>query len=535
VLRVRETHADATAAIFDESALRATIQSARAARRESYWPVFLRNHPSLKQRVAYLDDPTRLAAPDGLAMFGAGVAVSLIAINTVFLFWIGTLQHWLTRAGLIAEVIRQMGSGSVGGVMELQLAVYGPVVLLTTVVMTGLAAVTAWRARLAALPGRPPANPLRLALPWVAGIVIGPPMSVLYADAGVWGAFDISVFWQVLDVLASAVALAIIAVVVFQWAAETAAVWVPTVKRSLRRACALTVLVGTVGAFPAVLIWFLAQNTPEITSFAYAPPGPLIQHWFGAGWGFAIYDPLEYLEAVPGCGLLFAVPCLYVVIGAARRTARAPRWLSGEPDRAEVLRASRPPAGTGSPLAVGLLVGCLSVVAGLLVMLVFRASIGAAAVWAAKGAGGISMMTGWLLWLTTTCCAVAGVVVGWRAGEARLSRGMLAAFIASTWATLLLPVALYIGICGKAAYTCAVGQPQIFETIGGFIAAAAPVDGIIAAVLLLAVVWAVRRTVRAGSRLDRGTRPAWVATLGVTLAVSAVGIFAYVTNFVIGH
>ncbi len=535
VLRVREVHADAVAALHEIAGLRAAIGMHRQ-HGERRIPELLDNHPRLCRRLSYLDDPGRLAAPDGLAMFGAGVAVSLITVNATFMFWTGVLRSVLGGGGALATLILRAGQGNVQVALLLQLMVFGPGTLLTAVVITGLACVTAWRARLGELPHRYRPTPWRMALPLVAGFMLGQPMSVLYADAGVWGIFDTSAGWQVADLAASTAALAVLAVLVFQWAGESAVVWIPAVTGSLRRMCTTTALVGVVGVFPALFTWLITENTPTITSLSYEAPAPAIRHWFGAGWAFVAYDPLNYVEALPAAGLLFAVPVLYLVVGAVRRPA-TPRWLP-VPAAAALLRHGRPRTRFASALAVGLVTGGSCALVGLVVMLVARATLGATAVWAGKGAGGFSLMTGWLLWITAVGCAVGAVVAALRSGAARLSAALLTAFVTATWAALLLPVSVYVGVCGQSAYGCYISQPNYFAFVFSYVESMAQVLGAIVAVVFLAGTAVARWPARLRRWWWRlaSYRVRWyarLAVLGLTVLVSLSAVCLYIAVYVV--
>lgn len=92
VLRVRETHADATAALYDEGALRVALDRARTSRRRRYLPEILDHHPRPERREACLEDPARCQAPGfvetGLSGFqGCGDRLGHRVVGFVFGGW----------------------------------------------------------------------------------------------------------------------------------------------------------------------------------------------------------------------------------------------------------------------------------------------------------------------------------------------------------------------------------------------------------------------------------------------------------------
>lgn len=152
VLRVRERHADARAALVDPAAIRSAVAHlASLPTRRLRLPAFLALHPAPRRRLDDLHDPWALCKPDGMAMFGAGVAAGSVATNLVFTFWVGAL----TTTGIRGLLLRLAAAGSVNSAESLLSAalVYGPVLAAALPLLAGFGCVTMWRAQLGAAAG----------------------------------------------------------------------------------------------------------------------------------------------------------------------------------------------------------------------------------------------------------------------------------------------------------------------------------------------------------------------------------------------
>jgi Zn-dependent protease with chaperone function len=551
VLRVRESHADAIAAVYDRDALARAIDlrvrseaGTRSGFRRRAW--FLADHPSAARRLDDLEHPVRLSAPDSFALFSAGVAISVITINTWFLMWVGGLVTWLTR-GPLASVMIESVTGRIAPILAMQLLVDGPAVLVMLVIVARIGCVTAWRAQLCVPFGGRPLAAWRLALPLAIGMMLGEPTSVLYADAGFSGVFDTGTGHEVLTFALSLGALLIVLLVFVRWAADAATVWIPATVGSLRRACSIATAVACVGAFPAVFTWFLVHNNPTIHGLSISG-APGLPGWFGSRWVFTGYDPLNFIDALPGGALALGIPFVYVAIGAARRVrASEPRWLpAGLESAAPVLRAGRSRDETGFVVGVGVYAMVVAALVGFATMTMMHLHLGEAAIVADRTSGGFSMIMGWMMWTTYAAAALAAIVVVVRVRRAHLSWALLTVFVVATWATLVMPAPLYVAMCGTRAYACATAQPDIAEVFYAYFAAIAPVAAafycvsvIGLALLIRAVVGAFRRAGAApeppppivpdGPAAPRtGVRVVALTLLAITVLIAVADVSAYV-------
>jgi Peptidase family M48 len=460
VFRVRETYADATAALHDHGALDEVL-----ARHEALpegrprVPDWLRHHPGWKRRRSDLADPVRLAKVDGLAMFAAGVAIAMIAVNARFTVFVGSLASWLSP-GTVLTILGDFKAGKQVVIVLFSLAVCGPGLLIELAAIAGFATAIAWRTQLLARPGANRAPVLAGALPLAAGMMLGEPMSAIYADAGTWGVFDVSVARDLADVAVSAIVLAVILVIVFRWAQESAAARIPT---------AAAVAVGMAGLAPALFTWILAHNTADITGFDHLPVPALVSHWFGAHWAYLDYVPLRYFYALPGTAVLFAVPCLYL----AAQAARLPSWRSIK-----------------TALTAGLIAAVLAELAGFLIAIAARWVLGGSALMAAFEAGNTGtayLPLAWMMWTGAGVCAVSAVVAFRKTSQFALTSAVLMSFAGASVAAVLLLVPLFVSYCGTRGFWCASIEPHDLLSAYGIMAAEIPVYGAGLTILLLLI------------------------------------------------
>jgi len=503
VLRARETYADATAYQHDPTdTLRAELLTTTTSER---WTL-LRNHFPPARRRAMLGDPTALAGPDSLAMFGAGVAVSLLMIN----LWLVDWWTMLGAGGIGATMFRltlqvALGVGGSGPDLLLQLIVYGPIALLVSAVVAGLAAVTGWRTALLARYGHAPLRTWRSAVPFAAGMLLGMPLSVSYADAGIWGVFDSGVVNDIRDVALTAVGLLLIVTVAFRWTAESATAWLRD-DGSLRRLCALTAVIGALAALPLFFIWVMTQNTLTLgwLILPHGLPRP-VSGWPMTTVVLAQYIPLNGLVALPGCVLLFGIGAAFPLWGTVRRHM-AHRWR----------RAVRwAPIGIAVAVVVPLVVATL----------VHGGTTNLGTITRTVPGSGLYLIYGIVL-LIAVIAALSGVVASRLAGGLAWSVGLFVATTVSAFGSLVAPIAYVTGLCGPTGFGCFTAYVPGERTLYGGIAQSAPTDALILTVLFMLLANTIWRPRLSYTDSTRGAVSATVlATTG--LAVLAFGVFCY--------
>jgi Zn-dependent protease with chaperone function len=463
ILRVRETHADATAAsAAGDDALRqvlAALDRPQAAagfwrktrRLRQGWAV-LRTHPSVGRRLAILGDPTPLYSTATLEMVGAGIAIAVVQANLANL----TGQALIAWAPADARALSAAGY-SVGYSLA-SLATYG----VSTALIAALACVTMWRERLRShAHSSPPRRGawLRPAAALSAGLLVGEPLSVFYGTQHVWGVFDgIGVGGAgvagVVGAAMSAAALAFGVAVLFAWMSECAAVWIPVARGSLRRLGLVASVVGALAFAPAYAAWSWTHDTgfvltvlsyfeaPQEWASAWAPPGMSLV--------YADYLPIFLVCMVPGIGVMLALPWLFVVVGAARRPPSAiPRWLrSAGPAAAG---GAPPPRQQRIPVGAAMRTG----LAGGLACLVGALGL-ATLVWDRTARSGLDIVNAktYLSFATPALAvafsAVSAAVVAARAQPAAGTLAALAAFVTSGLVAVATPVVAGVGMCGPS-------------------------------------------------------------------------------------
>ena len=493
VLRARETHADAVAYQHDPAdSLRTEILAADNAER---W-VFLRNHFPSARRRAMLGDPVALAAPDGQAMFGAGVAISVLMVNVVILGWWSLLGATGVGRTVSALAFRLAlgASRSPWDPLLLIFVSFGPIALLVAAVVAGLAGVTGWRAGLLARHGHGPVRTWRSAVPLALGMMLGLPLSAAYADAGTWGVFDTSVGNDIRDVVLTALALLLILTVLFRWSAECATAWLTDDGRTARRLWLLTVVLGTVASVPFVLIWSVAQDNAAI-GFLQLPQHvlPPITGWPAATVVLAQYLPLNGLGALPGAIALYGLAAVFPLFGAIHRRAvyRRAMWL----------------APVGAAVAVVVPLG--------LAILLREVTQGDMVRWANTVPGVRLYLLSGIILLIAVIAALAGVVASRLAGELGWSVGLFVALTSAALASVAAPVDYVGAVCGPTGFTCVTGAvPAEIQVYGG-IAQMATTDAVLITVLLLLL-----------ASLFPRPRPSHSDKIGGSVAVAVIGLFA---------
>lgn len=564
VLRIRETHADAAAALYEPDGMREAIERADEERKESRLaagrarrlpsrPTLLADHPQESQRLSDVADPAVLGTVDGPALFGAGVAISLFTVNLEFVLWVAGLSSWAS-GDLLNRIID--GTGGNGAILLFMLGVWGPTTLLEFAAVAFLACAVMWRSHLCAIPGGRRLSAVRAAVPLAVGMMIGQPLSLIYADADTWGVFDVNGAWELADAAASTLALGVLVALIFRWAGECAAVWIPVTRRSLRRICGLAALACAAAAVPAALVWSILGNSGSMTSLVRVFPGASVSRWFGAGWAYTQYIPLNFVAGrIPAGALLLGLPVGFLTAGALRRTHHArPRWLPAKLAPAlPLLRASRPRTRPGAAVTSGLAGAVVSALLGLGVVLVLRARLGGGTTATDLAGGGTAVLAGWLTWITVTVCAVAAAQAAYRARDTALSTALLTVFVAGGFATVLMLVPESVALCGTSTPKCAADPDggQLRALFAG-LTASVPVEAAFAAAVLVGAVTVLglrfgreRESARQGpqplllppyeadnvlgaAQSERGrTRAYTVTAVSVSLLIAAAGLWVY--------
>src|SRR5262249_21067510 len=127
------------------------------------------------------------------------------------------------------------------------------------------------------------------------GLVSGEPLSVLYADANWWGVFTAIGEGLGARILVAVAFLFGVVLVLCQWSAEDADVWLPVVRRSLRPACLTGIALGALASTPFFTEWWFLHQTSMIGDLYLASPG------LSATTGVPFWSAgpaVEWLEAV---------------------------------------------------------------------------------------------------------------------------------------------------------------------------------------------------------------------------------------------
>ncbi|MFJ8965933.1 M48 family metalloprotease [Lentzea sp. NPDC102401] len=340
ILHVRETHADAIAAVHDgpDGALRGLVGRLRAPA-GPWWRALLSTHPDARQRLAAIDDPAVLARPSLWVLAGAGIAAGMLATDLGFVFdflFVTTAAFSRGLAGLV-----------------------------TALVLSGLLAVTLWHAA-----AGDPARRLRwtwLLCPAVlaAGFVLGEHLSLFHASVR-WDQPGGGLGGGVAVVLTTLL-LVVGGVLLAGWTLSVLRLALTPVTPRRRWAPFAVVAATGVVAAPWFAAWFvlhgldLALWTPILGSV----PGTGAEiGWYRtlSWWTDFTWLPLRYLDGnpltLPGLTLLWLVP---IVITLRRRG-------SGTPAGAPAMRLDR-------PLTTGLVGGIAVMVIGVALSYVAKSAL----------------------------------------------------------------------------------------------------------------------------------------------------------------
>ncbi|WP_439658541.1 M48 family metalloprotease [Lentzea sp. HUAS TT2] len=281
ILRVRELHADAIAAVHDgpDGALRGLVGRLRIPTGPR-WRALLSTHPDPRQRLAVLDDPAVLARPSLWVLAGAGIAAGMLATNFSFVL------------DLLFVTTAALNRGLVG--------------LVVALVLTGLLAVTLWHA--VDLPRR---TLLLCPVVLAAGFVLGESLSLLHATVG----------WDQPFAGLGGVAAVVVTTLLLVAGGVLLSGWTLSVLRlalTPRRWAPLAVVAAAgIVAAPWFAAWFVLRDlglalwTPI---FGSVPGTGAEIGWYRtlAWWTDITWPPLQYVTGnpltLPGLTLLWLVP-----------------------------------------------------------------------------------------------------------------------------------------------------------------------------------------------------------------------------------
>ncbi|RKS71050.1 peptidase M48-like protein [Actinomadura pelletieri DSM 43383] len=301
ILRVREVHADATAATVAgpdgkpvmERTLRHVPESA-----SRFWPGWTRMHPTPEQRRAALASPSMLARPSLWEMAGIGLTAGLFAIPATFEL----------SAALVTRNLLQPQ------------AIIG---LVTWLLVTGLLTTTLWR-WVADRPQHRPDLRTCLAVPTalVAGFMAGDPLSfhgghLLWSEESAW--------WLSLLTYASAgLALTVGMTAVTVWT-------VSTIRHAPPRTAPIPVTVATVAGALLFISWWQSVSSGWGPVRLGAPPRPAgSSAWYTpvtrlTGTDWPPVQALVFSPAVPVAVLLLSVAPLLTAVRRGSRPSPALR------------------------------------------------------------------------------------------------------------------------------------------------------------------------------------------------------------------
>ena len=423
VLRVRELHADATAAHHHPAG---TLPWVHAMDRSTSG-AWLQHpyHPSWQVRSAALRDRALLYGSDPTAMLAAGVAIGALANDVAVM----TIAAFLASPmGSITQLLRTSARHNL---VEIY-ALVGPEALLVAFLVASLAFATTWRFRMRTLESqRYPVRAGLLAAGMSVGILVGDHLSVSYALAGTWGFFDSTPLRNLAVVAMSLAVLLPATAVLFRWAAECAALRPLSTGRrgSPRTGRATTVVVGALGFTPVAVAWFPIHTLPLYAQFLPGASG--LARGFPASAVVLTHELfVGYIDLIPGTAFLFALPAVLLAVRALRPALSGAAPLSAGADRAR--------ADVGRAILRGLATAVASLILMLALMLWLRATTGAPRTHAtAFTEYGLKYLVVVTENVTALCAALAALWTARRTDRAPLTLGMLTALVATGASALL--------------------------------------------------------------------------------------------------
>ena len=465
VSRIRELDADACADATDEAGvLRGVLADLRRSQQARSGPALLRYQPTFAQRVRLLADPGLRGRPDPLAAFSAGVTIGLLGANVTVGVWLATLVTWFGRERVLRDVADAVaGTISTFAAIRLVLLIFGPMTVLTLLIVCWLASVSGWRAAVSVPGGGYRAEAVGAGALLALGMVVGEPLSVIYANAGTWGVWDTTTGYRIADVAASAAVILVVVMGVYGWAAECAAVWRPVLPGGPRRMVGLTAAVVAVGALPVMLTWTASHNTLALTAILTPGPDPLPLAGFPAQRLVrSQYLAPFFAASLPGVAVALVVPGLFVAVGSLRRSR---------------LAVPRPAAYLGRTVAVGVVGAALTVEVALVVTELVRALVGVRAIAEATDVGLGPYFFQAIPLVMAVGAAVSAVVAARAAPGVELNAAALCAAVVVGLATPVAPFVIVAGQCTATARAC-VGV----NLYSGAFAVSGPLTAVYAAV-----------------------------------------------------
>jgi Zn-dependent protease with chaperone function len=499
VLRVRELHADATAAFYHPDGTLRTVLAAAQAPGPPRWRRLLRYHPDPRHRAAALVEPGRLFRADFAAAFSAGAAIAI----TISDMTVTTLGAVLASPLLSSSSLAAITSGN--HPLLLALATFGPPALLGALAVVALSCAMAWRLRYRSLVDGTAAPIAGLGAATAAGLLAGGPVSFNDAVAGTWGALDTSVTRDLIVAVLSLALLACTLTILNRWAAECAAAWFTRGERPGRGVRAAALIAGALGFAPVLYAWDIVHEVALNLQILRGPARaerPLVGGWPGSTAVFAHYSPLGLVDTVPGYALLLALPCLLVAAGQVRRTPPAPR------PSPLAAAGPRPRVPVRAAAAAGLAGAAVSLALALALIWSLRAVIGGHAIGRAGGFG-LEYLTRVIEAVVAICAATAGALVARWATGTRLTTAILTALITATGAAVFIPQILYVGELGWPHKPV---NPVDNHVLFGLVGNMGPARAVVATIAFLAAVATAARLAtalrRLAGRAAPGTAPA---------------------------
>ena len=448
VLRSREFHADVQAARIDSGVIVCALNSP-SRKRLAGW---IRWHPSRAARQRMVAQPAGLLGIGVLPLLSTGVALMAVGGDVTLLQ--GSAIGIAIAAGLNGTVIFT--------IVPLAGSLFVPSML------AWLAAVTLWQARLRRELDGTPLPVLKGPLLLAAGMVIGEPLSLAWAAAGSWGAFDLRDTTR--SVLAVGVLLGLL-VALFGIAADLADVWFPVIRKSPRQLCAATAVVCTLWACMPLNEWTAFHGSPIVHGglqlypgaglFLFRPDRAFIAPF--TSWVAGGYLPLEVLASLPGVSLLLAAPLAMFGLALTRDPALIQPWLR---EMTEQSRRVRPQIKRA--FVAGAAASAGFVLSGVVAAVVLRWWLRPAYITNHLGSTNGYMLHLMLL-LTIIWAVVAATVTAARSAQGGVVLGITAAFVCTVFTTVAVPFVTALALAGpRRAFTVAIHHGQFAPVYGLF-------------------------------------------------------------------
>jgi Peptidase family M48 len=415
VLRVREHHADIRASIHEPAIRDVLAASAKPTGREP--PAALRMHPPSADRVAAVDDPSRVLHLGLLEAFAVGVTGSLAfeeVTSLLFMFGVtGIGSQWAAAA------------------------VFAPIV-------AGVIATGVWRQAFAALArGFRPAPVALIGVALGAGLLVGRDIGI---SAGVIGGPFSAGVAATIDPATTAVAV-IATIGLVAWISAGACLWLPAVAgmRSAWPAAIAAIVAAAAVLVVGLGIYALVTNVPEapalssaLTSAQQVQIASVV--WTGPALVYdAVMDPFVQVLATHPLVMTLVVTVWAFPLAAsvwARGLPSAPiaRWASLDPS-SRPLRLTRTPTNVRRAIGAGLVAGACIAIVFIALRLLVRATLPDTT--RATDEFALAFFY-WSIVVALLGQGVIAAVVALRTTGAPVLHGLLAAFVTGIAAALAL-------------------------------------------------------------------------------------------------